>query len=392
MPCTVRPRASWSRRDFLGAGASWTGLGLGALFCGSPRGEAMQAGSDTQGTDAAADVLDAALERIDARTPDTNLHRSNHAPMVAEALCVLGRADAIEGWLDYELAAFEPYRGPLAAIDAEDWRAALGKSARFADWRAHFRAELQEHEWTTVVARWGPRLVPGLAGVATHGVIRTAHAARALAARDNPVRRGELANGLAYWAATYEELPWDGSIAPQPSVEAALAKVVPRQPALAPPSGNIMTGLRSLTGTPAFLPVAGLVETSDPARTLSEMAAAFARLYLANSDRIAFTHSITAPSALRLLAPYLTEECVRSATRYAWQAAAGLYVVYGDPRRTAPEPASAATEPETLVALAIETGGAHAIKLAEACLREDALSHDPILLQAALDGAATMTH
>jgi hypothetical protein len=75
---------------------------------------------------------------------------------------------------------------------------------------------------------------------------------------------------------------------------------------------------------------------------------------------------------------------VREAARFAWQAAAGLYVVYGDPGRSAP----AEREPmpvDTLVARAVEQGGTHALKLTEACLREHALSRDGALLLAADD-------
>lgn len=372
------PRAASSRREFLGGGIAWTGL---ALANGTARA------SD----DADAERLDAALERIDQRTPDANFSRSNHVPMVAEALCVLGRSDAIAGWLDDNLERFEPGPAARAPIDEQDWRPALARPERFADWRAYFRRELEERDWSALLRRWVPRLAPGLSGSATHGVIRAAHAARALAARDNAVRRGALANGLAYWAVSYEELPWDGSVAPEASVEAALARVAPRQPALAPPPGNFVAGLRALADTPSFRQVAGLVDTADPARTLSEMAVAFARLYLANPERrVAFTHTITAPSALRLLAPHLDEESVRGATRYAWQAAAGLYVVYGDPRRPAPE-ARASLGQAALAGAAVANGGAHAIKLTEACLREEALSPAPVLLAAARDGAEEMS-
>jgi hypothetical protein len=146
---------------------------------------------------------------------------------------------------------------------------------------------------------------------------------------------------------------------------------------------------------PSFRPVAGWIDVRDPARTLGEMAPAFARLYLANpGHRIAFTHAITAPSALHLLLPYLDEESAREATRRAWQAAAALYAVYGDPRRAAP-PAGAGAQTAAIIQLAVESGDAHAIKLSEACLREDALSHDPthdsILLQAACDAARSMS-
>ncbi len=338
------------------------------------------------------DLLDQAFGRIAARFPDVNIHRSNHAPMVSEALRTLGRADAIAPWLDANLEEYDRSSGERRPISAERWRDALGREERYADWQIFLLAEIETDGWKDAVRRWVPRLAPGLAGVATHGVIRAGHGARALSVRDNPIRRLELATGLAYWAANYEELPWDGSISSTPtSVEAALAKVEPRLPAQEPPRGNIVAGLRALHDTPSFRPVAGLVDPRDPSKTLSEMASAFARLYLCNPERrIAFTHAVTAPSALRLLAPYLDEETVRAGVRYAWQAAAGLYVVFGDPRRAAPAE-RAVDDREALVTQAIETGGAHAIKLTEACLREEALTHDPVLLAAARDAAEFQT-
>lgn len=370
------PRSIRTRREFLAAGAL-TGLGV-TSFGGASA--ATRRRED-------AELLDRAYERIQARLPDANPHRANHVAMVAEALFVLGRADAIEPWLDQNFTAYEPERSPLRAIEVTRWHEALGQLERFTDWRELFLVELAHDDWPTVLGRWVPRLVSGLAGSATHGVIRTGHAVRALGARDSELRRSELATGLAYWAATFEELPWDGSEAPESSVEAALARVEARLPARAPPRGNIVTGLRALRETPSFRPVAGLVDTRDPARTLSEMASAFARLYLANpAQRIPFTHSVTAPSALRLLAPHLDEETVRRGTRYAWQAAAGLFVVYGDPHLSPPAMGARATTSET-IRQAVESGATHGIKLTEACLREESLSHDPLLLQAARDAS-----
>jgi len=371
-----------SRRQFLVAGACLTGAGMAGILPANARALPGQAND--------ADLLDAALARLHARLPDKNVHRANHVPMVVETLCTLGRGDAIAPWFDDNFQDYEPEPGPSRPIEAEHWRAFLAQPERFSDWRTFFLAELQADDWRPVLRRWVARFVPGLAGAATHGVIRTGHAVRSLVARDNAIRRAELATGLAYWAVNYEEFAWDGSVAPEKSVADALARVQPRLPAREPPQGNIITGLRALHETPSFRPVAGLVDTSDPLRTLSEMAPAFARLYLRNPERrIAFTHTITAPSALRLLAPHLDEETVLAATRYAWQAAAGIYVVYGDPRAPAPEPGSPAQR-EQLVAATVANGGAHSIKLTEACLREEALSHDPVLLAAARDAGEAM--
>lgn len=380
----LHPFTSTSRREFLVAGASLSGFGMAAMLV--PRAHAARANEDEPET-SAADRLDAAYERIHARLPSTNVHRSNHVAMVSEALYVLGHSEAIAAWLDGNLDDSPPEPVAIHPIDAEHWRSFLAGHQHYSSWRAFFIAELGADDWRPVLRRWVPRFAPGLAGVATHGVIRTGHAVRTLAARDNEIRRRELATALAYWAVNYEELPWDRTLAPETSVEAAFAKLQPRRPALEPSFSNIVGGLRALNETPSFRPVAGLVDTRDPARTLSEIASACARRYLQNPDqRIAFTHSITAPSALRLLAPYLDDETVQITTRYAWQAAAGLYVVYGDPRRAMPAEKSPAKS-EQIVARAVENGAPHGIKLTEACLREEALSHDSVLIQTAQDAA-----
>lgn len=383
------PRST--RRQFLAASVAATGVGLAARASADGGAQASRREPSPE-EGAADDRLDAAYERIQATFPYSNPHRSNHVAMVVEALCVLGRSEAARPWLEENLEAYGPDEPARDRIETERWREFLGSLEHFTDWREHFLAELASEDWRAVLRRWAPRFAPGLAGAATHGVIRTGHAARALEARDNALRRAELATGLAYWAATYQELPWDGSVAPERSVADALARVQPRRPAHEPPEGSIVSGLRVLHGTPSFRPVAGWVDVRDPSRTLSEMAAAFADLYLRNpGHRIAFTHAITAPSALRLLAPHLDEETVLAATRHAWRAAAGLYVVYGDPR--APGLGAGAVreaEREPLGAACVANGGAHSIKLTEACLREEAVSHATILLAAARDAGEAM--
>jgi len=290
---------------------------------------------------------------------------------------LLGRPTAIRPWLDAHLEESGRALATRAPVGS-DWREALARPERFADWQVLFLRELSGDDWRAVVRRWVARLAPGLAGAATHGVIRSAHAVRAVGAKDSELRRRELATGLAYWAASYQALPWDGSLAPETSVEAALAKVELRQPALAPPRGNFVAGLSSLDDTPSFRPVAGLLDTRDPLAALHATTAAFGQRFLQNPEhQIALTHAITAPSAVRLLLPYLDEETARAATRHAWQAAAGLLVVYGAPKRARIEPNATRSEGE-LVDAALATGDVHAIKLTEACLREDQATPDPI--------------
>jgi hypothetical protein len=148
--------------------------------------------------------------------------------------------------------------------------------------------------------------------------------------------------------------------------------------------------LQGLGDYPEFAAAIDLVDTAgDLSRYISEITQTFAAIFLANpTGLIAFVHAVTAPSALRLLAPYLADAEARLAARYAWQACAGIYAWYS----TTPPPALVdfpppSETPETLIERAIAAGGAHTIKFTEACLREHALNPQPIYLAAAYDAA-----
>ena len=68
--------------------------------------------------------------------------------------------------------------------------------------------ELREHPWREVLGTWWPRLLPGIAAGATHGVIRVGHAVRALEHGDeNRQRLTELGQALGYWAARWQPVP-----------------------------------------------------------------------------------------------------------------------------------------------------------------------------------------
>src|SRR5438552_1487518 len=135
---------------------------------------------------------------------------ANHGPMVIDALVALGRTNAVLEWA----ARYRPRLGPrpdkCASIEPSDWRSALGDMGRARDWADFFENELADASWQEVVNRWLPRLAPGTA-FGVHGAIRTAHAVRNLGRADTPARVRELAEGLAYWAAPYEELPRQGT-------------------------------------------------------------------------------------------------------------------------------------------------------------------------------------
>lgn len=336
-------------------------------------------------------VLDEALARFAATGPEFGGGLSNHGPMAAEALVALGRGDAVEGWSDGYIRELREHPEARNPIDTAAWREALGDMARVGDWIVLFERELVARPWREVLETWTARLAPGLMAGATHGIIRTAHAVRTLSGGETPARLHELAEGLGYWAARYRELPGAAGATPgQLEAPDALPLVV-----LVPPEDRETRGFISAAAMRVervdFAPVVNLIGVEDVDAALTGITRTFVRQYLANAQRasIAFVHTVTAPAAVRLLAPHLGEETRRLAVRYGWQACAAIY------SGLAAAPAVAGVwddgdgpvvfDEADLVEQAVASGDEHAIKFTEACLREYGLTSDPAFIAAARD-------
>src|SRR5713101_5844851 len=124
--------------------------------------------------------LDAALDLLSGYGHSLPNGNFNHAPMVSEALCALGRPDAVMPWVERYRERLLPRAAAGDRIDRDEWRAALGQCDRFAAWSEFFAEELRENTWRDVLDRWLVPLAPGVSAAATHGAIRVGHAVRAL--------------------------------------------------------------------------------------------------------------------------------------------------------------------------------------------------------------------
>ncbi len=124
-------------------------------------------------------ILDEAFDRLHKTGPEFRGWLSNHGPMAAEAMIRRGHGDAVSHWLDGYMRRLEPVPSAVGPI-GNDWRHALGDVRRVADWTRYFEDVLAEQPWRTALNAWWPRLLPGIAAGATHGVIRVGHAVRAL--------------------------------------------------------------------------------------------------------------------------------------------------------------------------------------------------------------------
>jgi Questin oxidase-like len=337
-------------------------------------------------------VFDEALERLRGTgTEVAGRGAPNHGPMAAEALTALGRDDVVVGWADRYRQRLQAMPTPTSPVTGETWQEAIGAIHRVGDWAAFFRAQLTEAPWPTVFADWIGRLLPATPSAGAHGLLRTAHALRALNEAETPLRIEELGVALAYWAAYYRRLPGDPRLEGSLDWGQALAEVplflrgqarqgMPREVYLRVMEGNAQTFSAAVDR------VAAPKSIDDALTSLTEVGA---RLYLANASRqpLVMLHTVTVPAALRLLLPHLPDDMQTTALAYVWQNVAATAAAYGDERPSADDDWHI---PETLAILerCIETDDPHALKFAEACIREHRRNPQPAYLAAAHDWAA----
>lgn len=334
-----------------------------------------------------------------------------HGPMGAETLSTLGLDDLVAPWVETYKERNRPVDAPaptgrIDADDATSWRPALGDGGRVTDWEALFADQLRDRPWPEVVRRWAPRLLPGYAGGLTHGLIRTAHGVRALSADGppSPLLLGELARGLAYWAATFTELPGRPRLAGSLTLDEALARLPRPAEPWTPIEAGTFTRIGEVADFPAAVEALGSPASVDEA--LSDLTAASCRILLANPEvfPIGLIHALTPTAAARVLLPHLPGVTVELLYAQLWHVNAAIVTGFTPPPAPSPSgspavangngngagagPAGDGTPgdvpaPEDVLARAAEHRDTHALKFAEACVREHAVRPDPAYLLAA---------
>jgi Questin oxidase-like len=310
---------------------------------------------------------------------------ANHGPMVIDALVALGRTDTLVEWAERYRPRLEPRPQKCETIQASEWRKALGDMQRARDWADFFENELAEMHWQDALNQWASRLAPG-APFGVHGMIRTAHAVRNLGRAETPERVRELAEGLAYWAAQYEELPRQ---------QMPLRDMLPSEAILHleqldrsdRQNARLFTdAMRKLRDLPTFAAATDLIDTDDPAATLNDIAWVFAGVLIANNASVnprGLSHSLTGGVATELMQPYLSRDVTEVMLRYGWQTAAAFYcsIVLEPPKTEVMPPSETIDE---IVDEALQCPDEHAIKVTETCLRAYELRAAPVFPAAAL--------
>jgi hypothetical protein len=333
-------------------------------------------------------ALDAALAQLHAYGCELNNGLTNHAPMVAEALHHLGLDSAIQPWLNTELKRCLPRPGHQQPVVLDDWQQALADPARYSDWADLFNTEIGNMGWTATLQQWVPRLTPGFASAATHGIIRVGHATRALRDSETEVRLLELAEALASWACDYLALPAATGKPLQLNPSQALTGIALVPEDLRNPSGSITAALASLQATAEFADHFAMLNVDDDIDELAlDVAATFARLFYQSarsvSGAIVFTHAITAVNAVRNIEPYLLADDGKDLLRHAFHTGCALHAVYSANRYAPPVHEPLPLDAAECIYDALQHGDEHVIKLTDACVTFTEATGDAFFLTAA---------
>ncbi|MGY1439697.1 questin oxidase family protein [Streptomyces reniochalinae] len=347
-------------------------------------------------------TLDEALERLHSTGPEFEGWLSNHAPMAVEALVRHGETRTAHRWLDGYAEKLEDPPGSRAPVTDTNWRAALGDPSRLTDWTRFFTHKVEERPWRDVLALWWPLLLPGIAGGATHPVIRTGHAVRALLTEDGETapRRTELAHALGYWAARHSTL---AEIEPLPRAGSA-DESYEAVPLISQQSGGIRERLARIAALPqrprtteaenqpereggSTGPHGGSTDPEGARADLEEIVRAATHRYAthAHGSPVMLVHAATAPNAVLRVLPALPHELWAASVDAAWAASAAVTAVYGSSQGM-PVPAGGGLTPREAFAEAAAHGDEHAIKFADTALDVAARQNgdDPLAVAAVL--------
>jgi hypothetical protein len=330
------------------------------------------------------DVLDEALLRLRDTGPERRGWLSNHAPMAVEALARHGHGGQVHRWIDDYTDLLEDAPRGIARIEPLEWRDPLGDPVRTGDWIDFFDRALRAQPWRDVLAVWWPRLLPGIAAGATHGVIRVGHGVRALLAEETGPRVTELGRGLAYWAARWQPIAPAGAGPYRRTDPRAALDAVPRVPDQRFGIRHRLAQLADLPGWAASAAaVPGAPSDAVAARLTGIVAAAVRRHHThGHGNPVMLVHAATAPAAVLRTLPALPPALHAPSLAAAWAATGAVTAAYSP---AAPRPARAARSSDAGAVMqhAADSGDAHAIKFADTAIEAHDRTGDPALLAAA---------
>lgn len=345
-------------------------------------------------------LLDEAYERLHLTGPEFGGDEhgenglTNHGPMAAETLARRGYEGRIPRWVDRYVDRLAEMPSANRPITDADWREALGDRGRVGDWALHFTQAVGERPWQEVLVEWWPRLLPGIAAGATHGVIRVGHAVRTLTAGETgPAAAAELAHGLAFWAARCHPIPG----ATEPSGRLDPGRALAEVPLLPEQTGLIVHRLGRLIDVPrwpqAQAALRAPVDDEDVVRLLGRLVDAAVLRYLthAHGSPVLLVHTATAPNAVLHTLPVLPRRLWSPSLAAVWSASAAIISAYEPayavPREELPAAPAAGDPAAEAVQRSVDHGDEHVIKFTDTAAESYERTGDQDTLAAAARAA-----
>ncbi len=320
--------------------------------------------------------LETVLSRARADSVEFPYLLANHVPMILIALDRLGASpERLEEWYEQyrESHKLPPVPPIIAPITREGWAETLGDRTREADYRAFFIGETRRLGIDAVIRIYLPAMVSGLAGSATHPLMRLAYG---VLKKDDL----EVGTALGYWATCYLPLPPATGAAPDtddPGRVLADIGDIDGIRTYETETDLLWHNIRAVAALPGFRPV--IDRLAFGVDTPRRMAATSLALFAATMDFSAL-HSVTGMHWLRLVSPHLdnTEPFYRS----FWQVIASLVPKIGFPALPSAEaleemrnrPAPAWAE---IKRAAIASDDEHDVSLVFSALQEEEVWKDP---------------
>lgn len=253
--------------------------------------------------------LHALLDDVARFGPGSGDALANHLPTGLVALKALGADEArLQRFVQTESAALAPAPPPAAWPAGDAWASRLGRPEAHAAYLDLFTQWLAAEGAADVLGQVLPQLMPGCAANAFHGSIRTAAALRAGHA-------GELAAGLAHWAARYQPL---GPLPARPGTVADPLPLLRRLRAV--PSRRPLIAQRMAQAAADPVLQANVPRLAIGPHTLPRLSRLAAQAYAGGGGATAL-QLVSASHAMRLLATHLADEAaLHAALRWFWQA------------------------------------------------------------------------
>lgn len=313
-------------------------------------------------------LYDQALLGLLSYGPEYGDQLSNHGPMAAEALANLGVHDHLSALVTDQATFLEPV--------GEQYSDVIGPG--------NGRRHLREHV---------PALVHKAGSQAGHGLLRTAHAVRALERRDSEPRRRELLAALAYWSEgaalnSPRRLGQGRDNAPGEDLVGTINSL-PRLEAHERTPGLLVFDLMTASAKPAVnAGLSRLVSVADDPDQLRKRfettaAAAAATMPLnVGLEQFALLHGITVSNMATVLIPHLDADA-RAELEAAVVGFVASAVVAFDHRQLSADEGPDVTVPlNELVQQAVERLDPHYLKLADTVTTLTATTGDPVFARA----------